>query len=136
MKKEDLTKFQKLFEAQMRNLVYTHSVLNREFELKRDDLSDLVDLTSVELEQLMRVRLRSREALFVRKINQALERIHRGTFGICEDCDQEIEIKRLEARPTTSKCIQCKEEQEAQESQHADGRRSKSMGEHFSVLIA
>ena len=43
---------------------------------------------------------------------KALERIDNGTFGICEECDEPISIKRLEARPETTLCIRCKEDQE------------------------
>ena len=41
--------------------------------------------------------------------------IENGTFGICEICEEEISVKRLEARPVTTMCIRCKEEQEKQE---------------------
>jgi DnaK suppressor protein len=46
------------------------------------------------------------------KIQKALERIDNGTFGVCEECDELISLKRLEARPETTLCIRCKEEQE------------------------
>ena len=49
------------------------------------------------------------------KINEALERIEDGSFGICEDCGEEIGVKRLEARPVTTQCIDCKTKAEAQE---------------------
>jgi DnaK suppressor protein len=44
-----------------------------------------------------------------------LARIEDGTFGICERCEDEISLKRLEARPVTTLCIRCKEEQEKKE---------------------
>ena len=50
-----------------------------------------------------------------KKIDDALARIEGGTFGICEICEEEISVKRLEARPVTTMCIRCKEEQEKQE---------------------
>ena len=49
------------------------------------------------------------------KIDKALARIESGTFGICEKCEEEISLKRLEARPVTTLCIRCKEEQEQKE---------------------
>ena len=42
-------------------------------------------------------------------------RIENSTYGICEICEEEISVKRLEARPVTTMCIRCKEEQEKQE---------------------
>jgi DnaK suppressor protein len=48
----------------------------------------------------------------ITKITEALERIEEGTFGICERCGEPISEKRLEARPVTTLCIKCKQEQE------------------------
>ena len=68
----------------------------------------------------MRIRLRNREASYLKKIEFALLRIKEGNFGECEDCGDEIDVRRLEARPTTSLCIGCKEEQERGEKSFAD----------------
>ena len=128
MKPETLFKFKTLFETQKHNLLYSGSVVNEQFMLKKDDMLDEVDMTSTELETSMRLRLRNREALFLRKIDEALRRISDGTYGKCQDCEEEIELRRLEARPTATHCVQCKEEQERREHVHIDGHRSKSLG--------
>jgi len=47
--------------------------------------------------------------------DEALARIEDGTFGVCERCEEPISLKRLEARPVTTLCIRCKEEQEKKE---------------------
>ena len=52
---------------------------------------------------------------FLDKIQKALVKIDDGTFGTCEECGEEISIKRLEARPETTLCIRCKEDQERNE---------------------
>ena len=57
-------------------------------------------------------RLRGREKTFLKKIERALAKMEEGTFGICEECEEPISIKRLEARPETTLCIRCKEDQE------------------------
>jgi len=44
----------------------------------------------------------------LRDVNQSLDRIKKGTYGVCKYCKKEIEIKRLEARPTSSACVACK----------------------------
>ena len=49
------------------------------------------------------------------KIQEALQRIEEGEFGICEECGCEISEGRLEARPVTTLCIECKEDQENKE---------------------
>ena len=48
-------------------------------------------------------------------IEKALRKIEDGSFGTCEECSEEISIKRLEARPETTLCIRCKEDQERME---------------------
>lgn len=45
----------------------------------------------------------------LRDVNDSLERIEAGTYGICKYCAQPIDINRLKARPTSSSCVQCKE---------------------------
>jgi len=136
MKPEQILKFKKLFEDQKTGLLYSYKLMNEEFNLKSDDLSDEVDLASAELEQSMRMRLRSREALYMKKINEALEKIQAGTFGICECCEEEIEFSRLEVRPTANLCLSCKEIEEMREAQSADGRKSKSIGARGNLRIA
>ncbi len=128
MERENLMKFKAIFEEQRRNLIYTRTVLNEDFHLQRDDMLDEVDMTSTELETNMRMRLRNREAIFSAKIDEALRRIEDGTFGQCDTCGEEIELRRLEARPTTTCCVACKEEQERAELLHIDGHRHKSLG--------
>ena len=126
---EKIAQFKKLFEEQKTNLLYTAMGLtNSNFSIQTEDLADEVDHTATELEQSMRMRLRNREALYMRKIDEALERIKAGNFGECEDCGESIEARRLEARPTTTLCVSCKEDSERLESAHIDGHRHKSLG--------
>jgi len=129
MTSQKITQFKKLFEEQKANLLYTAMGLtNASFAVQSEDLMDEVDHTATEMEQSMRMRLRNREALYMKKIDDALERIRMGTFGECEDCGETIEARRLEARPTTTHCVACKEENERLEAAHIDGRKSKSLG--------
>jgi len=128
MKYGTMMKFKKLFEDQKAGLLYSNKLVNEEFSLKSEDLSDESDLSSATLEQGMRMQLRNREALFIKKIDEALNKIQSGTFGVCECCEEDIEVSRLEVRPTASLCISCKESEEMRETRSADGRKSKSMG--------
>ena len=48
-------------------------------------------------------------------IDEALGQLDAGEYGLCVKCDEEISMKRLEARPVTTLCIRCKEEQEQKE---------------------
>jgi len=77
--------------------------------------SDLGDQATAEIDRNFMLRLKGRERKLLKKIEEAIERIHQGVFGICEKCGEEINIKRLEARPVTTMCIECKTLQEEEE---------------------
>ena len=79
------------------------------------DHADPSDRATAELEINFNFRMRERNKGLVRKIEQALEKIDNGTFGICEECEEDIPEGRLKARPVTTLCIACKREQEADE---------------------
>jgi DnaK suppressor protein len=121
-------KYKILFEQQRNKLLYSTVLLDENFHLQKEDMIDETDMTSCEMEQAMRIRLRNREALFLKKIDEALSRISEGTFGDCVSCSEEIDPKRLEARPTATHCVHCKEEAERREHVHIDGHQSKSLG--------
>ncbi|MBE0427382.1 MAG: RNA polymerase-binding protein DksA [Nitrospirae bacterium] len=76
---------------------------------------DLGDQASAEINRNFMLRLRGRESKLLKKIEDALERMNQGIFGICDKCGQEIDIRRLEARPVTTMCIECKTLQEEEE---------------------
>ncbi|MCL5024152.1 MAG: TraR/DksA family transcriptional regulator [Nitrospirae bacterium] len=76
---------------------------------------DMGDQASAEIDRSFMLRLRGREQRLLKKIEQAIEKIDTGIFGICDVCGEEITIKRLEARPVTTMCIFCKTEQEEEE---------------------
>lgn len=83
--------------------------------IKVADHSDPSDRATVELEINFNFRMRERNKGLVRKIEHALKKLDNGTFGICEECGEDIKEKRLKARPVTTLCIECKREQEADE---------------------
>lgn len=76
---------------------------------------DEVDQASTEYDQSFEYRMRDREKFLLRKIEKALTRIDEGEYDLCEGCGNPIGRKRLIARPETTYCIVCKEEQERQE---------------------
>jgi DnaK suppressor protein len=115
LSRDRLLMYKSLFEGQRREILAAHGLANAEFRILPDDLLDEADLTSVELNNAMNMRLRNRETHFLRKLDSALERINAGTFGVCESCSEQIEDRRLEARPTATRCIACKEADERRE---------------------
>ncbi len=128
-----MKKFRDLFESQRQALVYSSAVINEDFVVQKEDMMDETDWTAMELESNMRMRLRNREALFLKKIDEALDRIQKGTFGQCESCEEEIDNRRLEARPTATLCVSCKEEEERKEMLHIDGHQHKSVGKKMKL---
>jgi DnaK suppressor protein len=116
LKKKDLKRFREiLHEKKEEILKNAKRTLNEDMTLDADDMPDEMDLASSEYLQSFTFRLRGREKTFLKKIDHALAKIDEGTFGICEECDEPISIKRLEARPETTLCIRCKEDQERME---------------------
>jgi DnaK suppressor protein len=114
--KTDLKRFKKMLEESKKELLKSaKKTLMEESNFDTDDLPDEIDLASSEYTQSMVFRLRDREKFLLKKIDKALARIEEGSFGVCERCDEEISLKRLEARPVTTLCIRCKEEQEKKE---------------------
>jgi DnaK suppressor protein len=76
---------------------------------------DLGDQASAEIDRNFMLRIKGRERKLIKKIEEAIERIDEGTFGICEKCGEDIDIRRLDARPVTTMCIECKTLQEEEE---------------------
>ena len=76
---------------------------------------DLGDQATAEIDRNFMLRLRGRERKLLKKIEEAIERIDQGIFGICDKCGLDIDIRRLEARPVTTMCIECKILQEEEE---------------------
>ncbi len=82
---------------------------------EKAQFADPTDRASLESDRNFTLRIRDRERRLISKINQALERMDKDIFGLCEVCGEPIEQKRLEARLVTTLCIACKTDQEEQE---------------------
>ena len=116
MNKVQLKKFKTLLTEKRDEIVKkAKQTLEEDMSLDANDLPDEMDLASSEYLQSFTFRLRGREKSFLDKIDKALQRIEDGSFGTCEECSEEISVKRLEARPETTLCIRCKEDQERME---------------------
>ncbi len=116
MNKTQLKKFKTLLTEKRDEIVKkAKQTLEEDMTLDANDLPDEMDLASSEYLQSFTFRLRGREKSFLDKIQKALTKIEDGSFGTCEECSEEISVKRLEARPETTLCIKCKEDQERME---------------------
>ena len=81
---------------------------------------DLTDRASLETERAIELRTRDRERKLISKIDAALQRIDTGTYGFCEETDQPIGIRRLEARPIATLTIEAQERHERMERTYRD----------------
>jgi DnaK suppressor protein len=111
MKKRDLLNFKKRLDAERSLLKSKLTGLQFDVEQKGDEIDEANAMASLALS----IRFSERDASLVRKIDHALSKIEDGTYGECGCCGEDIEGKRLEARPTASLCIKCKEEEERKE---------------------
>jgi len=75
------------------------------------------DRASQEEEFALELRTRDRERKLIKKIDESLKNLEEGDYGFCETCGVEIGIRRMEARPTATKCIDCKTLDEIKEKQ-------------------
>lgn len=74
---------------------------------------DLVDQANADAEAELQIRLHQTDGRLLRAIEEALDRIKQGTYGVCVVCNQPISKARLDAVPWTHLCRQCKERQSA-----------------------
>jgi len=89
-------------------------------EQEQTSFPDPTDQASMETDRNFDLRIKDRERKLIKKIDQALNRIKEGEFGACDSCGGDISIKRLQARPVTTQCIECKTAQEQEERTRLD----------------
>ncbi|MBP1708454.1 MAG: transcriptional regulator, TraR/DksA family [Deltaproteobacteria bacterium] len=129
MDQEKLLYFKGLLEGQLRTLIQeAEKTVNGMVQDRNGDFPDPTDRASLESDRNFLLRIKDRERKLITKVNEALERIDNGTYGICESCGRPISEKRLMARPVTTDCIECKTEEEQKErSERMRGTKPKIM---------
>jgi RNA polymerase-binding transcription factor len=90
--------------------------------LKEESLAepDITDRASLETERALELRTRDRERKLISKIDAALLRIEDGSYGYCEETDEPISLRRLEARPIATLSLEAQERHERMERTHRD----------------
>jgi DnaK suppressor protein len=78
-------------------------------------IPDLVDRAASEADRALELRTRDRQRKLINKIDQAIRRIDDGEYGYCEETGEPIGVKRLEARPTATLCLEAQERHERKE---------------------
>lgn len=119
MNDEQLRFFRQML-LQMREEVLVREVDVKERLNNRETFADPADRATAEEEHWLDLRLRERESLLLRKIDESLRRIVDREYGWCEETGEPIGIPRLLARPTATVCVDVKDQNEQIEAQYRD----------------
>ena len=115
LNKKDLEYFKDFLEKRLDGLLDEANKTVSGMTDHRGNYADPTDRATLESERNFTLRIRDRERKLIVKIKEALNRIETRTFGICEECGEYISEQRLNARPVTTLCINCKKSQESEE---------------------
>ena len=113
--KKKLEAFRKLLNERLDELLSEANRTVTGMTSQNDNLPDPSDRATLESDRNFTLRIRDRERKLIGKIKEALERIDNKTYGLCEECGEDISEARLKARPVTTLCIDCKKHQENEE---------------------
>ena len=119
MNSKQLAHFRKILETLKKEL---SEDIDRTVHTMQDEatvFADPNDRASQETDIAIELRNRDRERKLIKKIDESIARIEDGEYGYCDSCGVEIGLKRLEARPTATLCIDCKTLDEMKERQMA-----------------
>jgi DnaK suppressor protein len=120
MNAKKLSYFKKLLYEQRNALILEAQKTVSGMTDSKENFPDPTDRATLESDRNFMLRIRGRERKLILKIEEALERIEDGSFGICEKCGEDISEQRLKARPVTTHCIDCKKKEEAAEKARGD----------------
>ncbi len=126
MDKMQLKQFKELFINILKEASLTEDQLLE--ALTPDTGGDVVDQAMGNRDQQLALKLQGRQGFFLKKVKLALVKVENGSYGECEECEGEISISRLLARPTATECITCKEEKEQTELHIPYQKRSHTLG--------
>lgn len=119
MSAEQLTYFRKILEDLRIGLGQEIDRAVHTMQEEATVFADPNDRASQESDMTLELRNRDRERKLIKKIDETIAKIDAGEYGYCDNCGVEIGLKRLEARPTASLCIDCKTLEEIREKQLA-----------------
>ena len=120
METESLEFFKGILQERLERLLQEAGETLGDLTEDKEALADALDIATMESNRDFQLRIRDRERVYIRKIQQALQQIEEGEYGYCTVCGEEIGEQRLIARIVATHCIDCKTEAEQLE------RRSRS----------
>jgi len=107
----NLTSVRQILESKLRETALTGGL--RE-SIRINQVADSVDMTREAVEREMAVHSLDRDSALVRRLRSAIERLNDGSYGVCQECEEEIAPKRLKAIPWAERCIHCQEAADSQ----------------------
>jgi len=120
MNDAQLAHFRNILEAWKHELMHEVDRTVHHMQDEASNFPDPNDRATQESEFGLELRTRDRERKLLRKIEQALGRLDDGSYGFCEETGEEIGLKRLEARPVATLCVEAQERREVSEKQYRD----------------
>ncbi len=120
MDKKELMNYRRMLEAKRAEIIRSRNPEKIVIERAADEMDELVLATERELA----IETLSRQAGLLSQVTTALERIDDQSYGICEECEEPISPRRLNALPWASLCIRCQEKED---------RRSNDRGQRFDM---
>jgi DnaK suppressor protein len=120
MSDAQLEHFRKILTAWKRELMFEVDRTVHHMQDEAANFPDPNDRATQESEFGLELRTRDRERKLLRKIDSALARIDEGSYGFCDETGEEIGLKRLEARPVATLCLEAQERRELAERQFRD----------------
>lgn len=121
LKKKELQELEKLLLEERDKTIAHLKKLSASQEImdSNPNAGDSADVANIEVTQNNLTKIGSREMNLVKKIDESLQKIKDGTYGLCEECGEPIPFKRLLVRPVATLCIECKSRQELQEKRYS-----------------
>lgn len=113
LKEKDIEYFRELLINSLEELLGHAKDTVLDMTAPKENLPDPTDRASFESGRDFMLLIRDRESRLIKKIKMALGRIEDNTFGVCENCGEDISVARLKARPVTTQCIDCKTKEES-----------------------
>lgn len=115
MQTNDVQFFKELLLKQRSDILNKTATLKQDQAIEGTVQGDEADLAVSEQGLSLTLRLQERDTQHLQKIDRTLGKIDEGSFGLCEQCEEELPKQRLMARPVANLCVSCKEEQESRE---------------------
>ena len=117
MEQKDLEYFHELLTGMLNDAQQKGDTTLEELTDNNELFADPADRATAESDRAFTLRIRDRERKLIKKINKTIELLQTDDFGYCETCGIEIGLRRLEARPTATQCVDCKALDEIKERQ-------------------